>query len=81
MINKMNNEEKSIELYQEFRKYRDLSENEKLAFKANIAQESSHRSENEKEAFRQAIKINVDEIKEKLFEIKGKFDEKSKVSA
>lgn len=81
MINKINIEEKSIELYREFREYRDLSENEKLSFKTKIAQESSRRSEEEKEDFRQAIKANVDEIKEKLLEIKGRFDKKSKVSA
>jgi hypothetical protein len=76
----MSIEAKKIELYQEFRQFRDLSEEKKLAFKTKVIQEVSQRSETEKEEYRQAIKANVLEIKEKILEIKEKIDRNSSVS-
>ena len=76
----MSIEAKKIALYREFRLYRDLSEDEKVAFESITAQEINLRSKAESEEFRQAIKANVDEIKEKILEIKGKLDKNLTVS-
>jgi predicted metal-binding transcription factor (methanogenesis marker protein 9) len=81
MINNMSIEEKKVELYREFRQFRDLSEDEKIVFKKKISQEISIRDKVESEEFRQAIKANVDEIKGKLLEIKEQLNKKPKVSA
>ena len=70
-----------FKLYREFRKFRNLSEDEKLVFKAQIAQKANQRTEAEKEEYRKAMKANVLEIKENILEIKRKLDKSSIVSA
>ena len=81
MNNYMNIKAKQTELYQEFRKFKDLTEAEKVAFKAKIAQDAAQRTDAEKEEYRHAIKANVLDIKEKIIEIKEKLDRKSIASA
>ena len=72
----MNIKAKQTELYQEFRKFKDLTEAEKVAFKAKIAQDAAQRTDAEKEEYRHAIKANVLDIKEKILEIKEKQNRK-----
>ncbi len=79
-MTKIMNLEKKIELYRDFRQFSNLSEDEKVLFKAQIAQEASQRTETEKEEYRKAIKANVLEIKENLLEIKRTLNKSSKVS-
>ena len=81
MIKKMTLEEKKIELYQEFRRYINMPTTEQENYKKEIELQANQRSEAEKEVFLEAIKSNVQEIKEKLLEINAKIDRNRAVSA
>ncbi len=61
--------EKQKELYEQFRAYNNMDEVQKLAFKARINEEASNRSEAERESYRQAIQLNVNDVRRKLEEI------------
>ena len=74
-------EEKKIELYQEFRRYINMPTTEQENYKKEIELQANQRSEAEKEVFLEAIKSNVQEIKEKLLEINAKIDRNRAVSA
>ena len=61
-------------LYQEFREYQQLSEEEKTLFREKVEQEALARDEDEKALVCQAIQENVEEIRERLEQIKAKID-------
>ncbi|MFN8354039.1 MAG: hypothetical protein U0Y10_06335 [Spirosomataceae bacterium] len=61
-------------LYQEFREYQQLSEDEKALFREKIEQEALERSESEKALIGQAIQQNVEELRIRLEQIKAKIE-------
>lgn len=69
-----NIETKRKKLYQEFREYQQLSAAEKAPYQEKIRQEALERSEAEKQEYGQAIQENLDEIQERLNNIKAKLD-------
>lgn len=70
----MSVESKKIDLYKEFRTYSNLSEDGKLEYKVKLTDDASKRSESEKSEYKAAIFSNVQEIREKLFEINLQID-------
>ena len=70
----MSIDNKRSKLYQEFRQFTKLSDEEKVAFKEQIRNEASLRTEEDKREYQQAIIANVLEIKEKILEIKERIN-------
>jgi hypothetical protein len=77
----MNLESKKIDLYKEFRAYSNLSEEDKLEYKAKLKNDAAKRSESEKTEYKAAILSNVQEIREKLTAINVQIDKQILVHA
>lgn len=76
----MKNEAKQIELYREYRQYINLTEEEKIAFKQKLTNESKSRTDEEKVEYRNAIMANILKIKEKLMNIKTIIESNTTIS-
>ena len=76
----MKNETKQIELYREYRQYINLTEEEKIAFKQKLTNESKSRTEEERAEYRNPIMANILEIKEKLMNIKTTIEPNTAIS-
>ena len=76
----MSIDNKRSKLYQEFRQFTKLSDEEKVAFKAQIRSEANLCTEEDKREYQQAIMANVLEIKGKILDIKERINTNSIVS-
>lgn len=65
---------KQRELYEQFRAYSILSEDEKMKFKAKLQEQSSKRTTHERKEYHTAIQMNVEDIRKKLEEIEQKLN-------
>ena len=76
----MSVDNKRSKLYQEFRQFTKLSDEEKVAFKTQLKNEASLRTEEDKREYQQAIMANVLEIRGKILDIKERINANSTVS-
>ena len=76
----MSIDNKRSKLYQEFRQFIKLSDEEKVAFKEQLKNEASLRTEEDKREYQQAIIANVLEIRGKILDIKERINANSTVS-
>ena len=76
----MSIDNKRSKLYQEFRQFTKLSDEEKVAFKEQLKNEASLRTEEDKREYQQAIIANVLEIRGKILDIKERINANSTVS-
>ena len=76
----MSIDDKRSKLYQEFRQFTKLSDEEKVAFKEQLKNEASLRTEEDKREYQQAIMANVPEIRGKILDIKERINANSTVS-
>ena len=76
----MSIDNKRSKLYQEFRQFTKLSDEEKVAFKKQLKNEANLRTEEDKREYQQAIIANVLEIKGKILDIKERINTNSTVS-
>ena len=76
----MSVDNKRSKLYQEFRQFTKLSDEEKVAFKTQLKNEASLRTEEDKREYQQAIMANVPEIRGKILDIKERINANSTVS-
>lgn len=65
---------KQKELYEQFRTYSSLSEDEKTKFKANLQEQAAKRTAHQRKEYHNAIQMNVNDIRKKLEEIEQKLN-------
>ena len=76
----MSIDNKRSKLYQEFRQFTKLSDEEKVAFKKQLKNDANLRTEEDKREYQHAIMANVLEIKGKILDIKERVNTNSTVS-
>ncbi|TAG23818.1 MAG: hypothetical protein EAZ32_00045 [Cytophagia bacterium] len=70
-------EKKQHELYQEFRLFLSLKPEEREQWQETIVKQASKRDDKEKNDMREAIRLNLEDVRQRLSEINGRLEQQS----